>query len=119
MASVGIRKRVSARTGRVTYQVWWLLDDGSQGAQTVSTPAEARTLQAEKQLEIGRGAWLGRRRGRMTFDRWVDEWWAVWSTDPDRSPTTLAATENRLRRHIRPSSASGRTSSPANLATRV
>jgi integrase len=103
MASVGIRKRVSARTGRVTYQVWWLLDDGSQGAQTVSTPAEARTLQAEKQLEIGRGAWLGRRRGRMTFDRWVDEWWAVWSTDPDRSPTTLAATENRLRRHIRPS----------------
>jgi integrase len=26
----------------------------------------------------------------------------VWSTDPDRSPTTLAATENRLRRHVRP-----------------
>jgi hypothetical protein len=38
MASVGIRKRVSARTGRVTYQVWWLLDDGSQGAETVETP---------------------------------------------------------------------------------
>jgi integrase len=26
----------------------------------------------------------------------------VWSTDPDRSPTALAATENRLRRHVRP-----------------
>ncbi len=26
----------------------------------------------------------------------------MWSTDPDRSPTTLAATENRLRRHVRP-----------------
>src|SRR5512132_1743855 len=102
MASVGIRKRVSARTGRVTYQVWWLLDDGSQGAQTVATLAEARELQAEKQLEIARGAWLGRRRGRLTLDRWADEWWAVWSTDPDRSPTTLAATENRLRRHVRP-----------------
>jgi integrase len=102
MASVGVRKRVSARTGRVTYQVWWLLDDGSQGAQTVATPAEARALQAEKQLEITRGAWLSRRRGRLTFDRWVDEWWAVWSTDPDRSPTTLAATENRLQRHVRP-----------------
>jgi integrase len=102
MASVGIRKRVSGRTGRVTYQVWWLLDDGSQGAQTVATPAQARELQAEKQLEIARGSWLGRRRGRLTFDRWADEWWAVWSTDPDRSPTTLAATENRLRRHIRP-----------------
>jgi integrase len=103
MASVGIRKRVSRRTGHVTYQVWWLLDDGSQGAQTVTTPAEARELQAEKQLEIARGAWQGRRRGRLFFDRWADEWWAVWSTDPDRSPTTLAATENRLRRHVRPS----------------
>jgi integrase len=102
MASVGIRKRVSARTGRVTYQVWWLLDDGSQGAETVTTPAEARERQAEKQLEIARGAWQGRRRGRLSFDRWADEWWAVWSTDPDRSPTTLAATENRLRRHVRP-----------------
>jgi hypothetical protein len=102
MASVGIRKRVSARTGRVTYQVWWLLDDGSQGAQAVATSAEARELQAKKQLEIARGSWQGRRRGRLTFDRWADEWWAVWSTDPDRSPTTLAASENRLRRHIRP-----------------
>ena len=102
MASVGIRKRVSARPGRVTYQVWWLLDDGSQGAQTVATPAIAHELQAEKQLEIARGSWQGRRRGRLTFDRWADEWWAVWSTDPDRSRTTLAATENRLRRHIRP-----------------
>ena len=102
MASVGIRKRVSARTGRVTYQVWWLLDDGSQGAQTVATPSEARELEAEKQLEIARGAWQGRRRGRLIFDRWADEWWEVWSTDPDRSPTTLAATENRLRRHVRP-----------------
>jgi integrase len=102
MASVGIRKRVSARTGQVSYQVWWLLDDGSQGAQTVATPAGARALQAEKRLEIARGVWLGRRRGRLTFDGWADEWWAVWSTDPDRSPTTLAATENRLRRHVRP-----------------
>jgi integrase len=102
MASVGIRKRVSARTGRVTYQVWWLLDDGSQGAETVTTPAEARELQAEKQLEIARGAWQGRRQGRLSLDRWADEWWVVWSTDPDRSPTTLAATENRLRRHVRP-----------------
>jgi Phage integrase, N-terminal SAM-like domain len=102
MASVGIRKRVSARTGRVTYQVWWLLDDGSQGAETVTTAAEARERQAEKQLEIARGAWQGRRQGRLSFDRWADEWWAVWSTDPDRSPTTLAATENRLRRHVRP-----------------
>jgi integrase len=102
VASAGIRKRISARTGRVTYQVWWLLDDGSQGAETVASLSEARTLQAEKRLEIARGTWEGRRRGRQSFNRWADEWWAVWSTDPDRSPTTLAATENRLRRHVRP-----------------
>jgi hypothetical protein len=60
MASVGIRKRVSARSGQVSYQVWWLLDDGSQGAQRVATPAEARALQAEKRLEIARGVWPGR-----------------------------------------------------------
>jgi integrase len=102
MASVGIRKRVSTRTGQISYQVWWLLDDGSQGAETVATPDEARTLQAEKRLEIAHGTWEGRRRGRLAFNRWADEWWAVWSTDPDRSPTTLAATDNRLRRHVRP-----------------
>ena len=48
MASVGIRKRVSARTGRVTYQVWWLLDDRSQGAETVGSKDEARDLVAKK-----------------------------------------------------------------------
>ena len=52
MASVGIRKRVSARTGRVTYQVWWLLDDGSQGAATVSSKEEARNLVARKRLGV-------------------------------------------------------------------
>ena len=41
MASAGIRKRVSARTRRVSYQVWWLLDDGSQGATTVASRDES------------------------------------------------------------------------------
>jgi hypothetical protein len=43
MASAGIRKRVSARTRRVSYQVWWLLDDGSQGATTVATGTRPRS----------------------------------------------------------------------------
>jgi hypothetical protein len=62
MASVGIRKRVSARTGRVTYQVWWLLDDGSQGAETVSSKEEARNLVAKKRLGVTQGAWQGLQR---------------------------------------------------------
>src|SRR5215217_3713831 len=59
MASVGIRKRVSARTGRVTYQVWWLLDDGSQGAETVRRKDEARHLVAQKRLGVYPGCLAG------------------------------------------------------------
>jgi hypothetical protein len=49
-----------------------------------------------------RGTWRERRSGRLSFSQWADDWWEVWAADPDRSPTTLAATENRLRRHVRP-----------------
>jgi integrase len=102
MASVGIRKRVSARTGRVTYQVWWLLDDGSQGAETVSSKEEARNLVAQKRLGVTRGAWQGLQRGRLPFSWWAEQWWEIWAADPDRSPTTLAVTESRLRLYVRP-----------------
>jgi hypothetical protein len=101
MASVGVRKRVSRRTGRVTYQVWWLLDDGSQGAQTVSSNEEARDLVAQKRLGVTRGAWQGLRRGRLPFSWWTQQWWEIWAADPDRSPTTLAVTESRLRPYVR------------------
>jgi integrase len=96
VGSVNWRKRGNR------YQVAWRLDDGSQGAKTVATKDEALDLVAEKRLEMSRSTWQGRRRGRLPFSRWADEWWAVWSTDPTRSPTTLAATEIRLRRHVRP-----------------
>jgi hypothetical protein len=102
MASAGYRKRVSPRTGRVSYQVWWVADDGSQGARTVDTPDEAKDLVAEKRLELRRGTWQGRRRGRLPFGVWAAEWWEVWSADPDRSPTTLANADGRLRQHLRP-----------------
>jgi integrase len=97
MASVGIRRRVSRRTGLVTYQVWWLLDDGSQGAETV-----ARALAAQKRLQLTRDTWQGRRRGRLPFSTWADLWWADWSVDPLRSPHTLVMAESRLRNHLRP-----------------
>jgi hypothetical protein len=96
MGSVNWRKRGNR------YQVAWRFDDGTQGAKTVATKDEALDLVAEKRLEMSRNAWQRRRRGRLPFSRWADEWWVVWSTDPSRSPTTLAATEIRLRRHVRP-----------------
>ena len=96
MGSVSWRKRGNR------YLVSWRLDDGSQGGKTVNTPDEARDLAAEKRLEMRRGTWRERRSGRRSFSQWADDWWEVWAADPDRSPTTLAATENRLRRHVRP-----------------
>jgi hypothetical protein len=102
MASVGIRRRVSRRTGLVTYQVWWLLDDGSQGAETVASKDQARALAAQKRLQITRDTWHGRRRGRLPFSTWADLWWADWSADPHRSPHTLVMAESRLRNHVRP-----------------
>jgi len=96
MGSVNWRKR-----GR-RYQVSWRLDDGSQGSKAVATRDEARELAAAKRLEIASGAWKGRQRGRLTFDRWADDWWAVWSGEPTLSPNSLTMTESRLRTHLRP-----------------
>ncbi len=95
MASVSWRKRGNR------YLVSWRLDDGSQGGKTVDTPDEARDLAAEKRLEMRRGTWRGRQRGRLPFSTWAAEWWETWAAD-DRSPNTLAAAENRLRLHLRP-----------------
>jgi integrase len=95
MGSVSWRKRGSR------YLVSWRLDDGSQGGKTVDTPDEARDLAAEKRLEMRRGTWRGRQRGRLPFSTWAAEWWETWTAD-DPSPTTLAATESWLRLHVRP-----------------
>jgi integrase len=96
MGSVSWRKRGNR------YLVSWRLDDGSQGGKTVDTPDEARDLAAEKRLEMRRGTWRGRQRGRLAFSAWAAEWWETWAAD-DPSPTTLAATESWLRLHVRPS----------------
>jgi integrase len=95
MGSVSWRKRGNR------YLVSWRLDDGSQGGKTVDTPDEARDLAAEKRLEMRRGTWRGRQRGRLGFSTWAAEWWETWAAD-DPSPTTLAATESWLRLHVRP-----------------
>jgi integrase len=95
MGSVSWRKRGNR------YLVSWRLDDGSQGGKTVDTPDEARDLAAEKRLEMRRGTWRGRQRGRLPFSTWAAEWWETWAAD-DPSPTTLAATESWLRLHVRP-----------------
>jgi hypothetical protein len=95
MGSVSWRKRGHR------YLVSWRLDDGSQGGKTVDTPDEARDLAAQKRLEMRRGTWRGRQRGRLSFNAWATEWWDTWAAD-DPSPTSLASAESRLRLHLRP-----------------
>src|SRR5215217_9138138 len=97
MASAGIRK---TPTGR--YKVWWRLDDASQGSQTFDTRDQARDFKHDLLARLSRGSWIDPRLGKQTFETWAREWWEVWSTDPDRSPATLQATEGRLRRYLLP-----------------
>ena len=97
MASAGSRK---TPTGR--YKVWWRLDDASQGSQSFDTRDQARDFKHDLLTRLARGSWVDPRLGKQAFETWAREWWEVWSTDPDRSPATLQATEGRLRRHLLP-----------------
>jgi integrase len=97
MASAGIRKTQSGR-----YKVWWRLDDGSQGSQTLSTRDQARDFRNDLLAGVARDTWVDPRRGKQPFGEWARKWWETWSSDPDRSPTTLEATEARFRLHVLP-----------------
>jgi len=98
MASAGIRR---SRNGR-RYQVWWRLDDDSQGSKTFDTYALAREFKHELLAEAARDAWIDPRRGRILFNEWADRWWQLWSSNPRRSPKGLETTASHLRCHLRP-----------------
>jgi integrase len=97
MASAGIRKSPSGR-----YKVWWRLDDASQGSQTFDTREQARDFMHDLLAGVARDTWVDPRRGKQPFGDWARQWWETWSSDPDRSPTTLEATEARFRLHVLP-----------------
>ena len=97
MASAGIRKTPSGR-----YKVWWRLDDASQGSQTFDTRDQARDFKHDLLAGVARDTWVDPRRGKQPFGDWARQWWETWSSDPDRSPTTLEATEARFRLHVLP-----------------
>jgi integrase len=98
MASAGIRKN---RNG-TRYQVWWRLDDGTQGSKTFDSRGLARDFKNEL-LAQAANSWVDPRRGRMLFDDWADHWWRLWSSSPRRSPKGMETTESHLRCHLRPS----------------
>jgi integrase len=97
MASAGIRKSPSGR-----YKVWWRLDDASQGSHTFDTRDQARDFMHDLLAGVARDTWVDPRRGKQPFGDWARQWWGTWSSDPDRSPTTLEATEARFRLHVLP-----------------
>jgi integrase len=97
MASAGIRKLPSGR-----YNVWWRLNDGSQGCRTFDTRALAREFKNELLAQAAVDAWTDPRRGRIPFDEWADHWWQLWSSTPRRSPKGMETTSSHLRRHLRP-----------------
>jgi integrase len=96
MASAGIRKRGNS------YQVWWRLDDGSQGSKNFRRWEDARDYKNELLGDTAKGTWLDPRRGRVPFEEWADRWWTVWSSRSSLSPKTLQNTEARLRLHLKP-----------------
>jgi integrase len=98
MASAGIRKN---RNG-TRYQVWWRLDDGTQGSKTFDTRGLARDFKNELLAQAAANSWIDPRRGRILFDDWADHWWQLWSASPRRSPKGMETTESHLRCHLRP-----------------
>ena len=98
MASAGIRKN---RNG-TRYQVWWRLDDGTQGSKTFDSRALARDFKNELLAQAAANAWVDPRRGRLLFNDWADYWWRLWSSSPRRSPKGMETTESHLRCHLRP-----------------
>jgi len=76
--------------------------DGKLHSRSFARKDDAQRWLTSEEASKLKGTWLDPSRSRQGFDDWADEWWAVWSSNPRRSPTTLEATENRLRRHVRP-----------------
>ena len=76
--------------------------DGKLHSRSFARKDDAQRWLTNEEASKLKGTWIDPSRARQQFDDWADEWWAVWSSNPRRSPTTLEATENRLRRHVRP-----------------
>jgi integrase len=76
---------------------------GSDNRQHRKSFARERDAKAWLRAEEGAkdtGTWIDPARGRICFDEWADQWWAVWS--PGKSPATLQPADSRLRIHLRP-----------------
>jgi integrase len=76
--------------------------DGKLHSRSFTRKDDAQRWLINEEASKLKGTWIDPSRSGQQFGDWADEWWAMWSSNPRRSPTTLEATENRLRRHGRP-----------------
>jgi integrase len=75
--------------------------DGRRHSRSFARESDAKRWLTSEEAAKLQGTWADPNQGRRRFNDWADEWWAVWSSDPGRSPKTLEAAESHLRLHIR------------------
>ena len=75
--------------------------DGKRHSRSFARESDAKRWLTSEEAAKLQGTWADPNQGRRRFNDWADEWWAVWSADPGRSPKTLEAAESHLRLHIR------------------
>jgi integrase len=94
---------ITVRTvnGKTRYLARYQDGNGKERSKTFRSEASAEHFLIQAEAAKLNGAYRDPAE-RLTFNRWADQWWEVWAADPDRSPTTLAAADSRLRLHLRP-----------------
>jgi integrase len=95
-----IQKRTRSR--KPAYVARYLDPQGQERSRSFRTEREAERFLIQVEAAKLNGSFLDPAASRLTFNQWADQWWQVWAADPDRSPTTLAAADSRLRCHLRP-----------------
>ena len=88
--------------GKTRYLARYLDGNGKERSKTFRSEASAEFFLVQVEAAKLNGAHREPAAGRLTFNQWADQWWEMWAGEPDRSPTTLASADSRLRLHLRP-----------------
>jgi integrase len=100
VSTTHVQRRV--RNGSVAHVARYFDADGKRHSKSFRSQANAERFLVQVEAARLNGAFQDPAAGLLTFDQWADRWWEVWAAEPDRSPTTLASAESRLRLHLRP-----------------
>jgi integrase len=84
------------------YRARYWAPDGKLHSRSFARKDDAQRWLTNEEASKLKGSWIDPSRSRQLFGDWADEWWAVWSSSPRRSPAALQTTESHLRLHIRP-----------------